>query len=286
MTFDDEELRGLFQASGPSASELAGDVRQVRVRARQRALRRRAAFGAVAASVIGLGGFLLLGPPGGDDVVINDHVDEPSTTTTEPEPTTTSSPSSTTTSSTSTTSPTTTTSSTTTTTAPPPGLSMREVDLDSATFANACPSYDDQGRSVTLSGGSASLSGGTGVTLAVSLDAVSYADADSDGDEDAVLLLRCDFMGASSDQSGVLRAYRATDGGGIEQIGSSRELAHPRSPYGSASASGLSITVVVEIFGPEDGLCCPSSAARETWTFGGGAFARTGNTPTSTPNTP
>jgi hypothetical protein len=284
MTSLDDRLRDLYASSGPDAAELDGDLRQVRTRVRQRALRRRAAIGAVAAAIVAGGAFLLVNRDGGDEV----RTDLPPvteaevSTTTAPAPSTTdptAGASGTTVASTTTsTSSTTTTSSSTTT---PPVPSIREVALGEATYANACPGFDD-GRSATLQGGMANLPAGSGVTHEVSLGPVGYADIDGDGGDDAMLLLRCVFVGASTDSTAQLRAYRATGGGSIEQIGASQLIEHDF----SATADGRRITVVVEKFEPGDAMCCPSSAASEVWRFDGSGFVLEDSTPTTTPNTP
>jgi hypothetical protein len=277
----DDRLRDLFESSGPDVAELRGDLRQVRARVRQRTLRRRAAFGAVAAAIVAGGAFLLLDGDIGDDVRTDvPPADESTTTITAPDPTTTEDPASgpgTTVTSTSSSTSTSTSSSTTTTTAPP-GPSIRDVDLREATYANSCPGWDDD-RPATLSGGVADLPAGDGVTHQVHLDAVGYGDADGDGDEDAVVMLGCSFLGTSTGNSGVLRAYQATADGSIEQIGSSHLFEHPRAPAGTPTAAGLSITVHLDVFAPTDGMCCPSSAVNETWRFDGTDFVLTGSTP-------
>ena len=158
---------------------------------------------------------------------------------------------------------------------------MRDVDLGSATFANSCPGYDDS-RSATLLGGEASLPAGAGATHEVSLGAVGYGDVDGDGADDAVLLLRCHFVGAGVDSSGELRAYRARPDGGIEQIGAGHLFEHPREPQ-AATAEALRITVDLDVYADTDPLCCPSSGAREVWRFDGSGFVRESSTPIAPP---
>jgi hypothetical protein len=160
---------------------------------------------------------------------------------------------------------------------------MRDVALGEATYANACPGYDDS-RSATLHGGAASLAVEPGVTHEVSLGPVGYADADGDGDEDAVLLLRCMFAGAGTDSSAELRAYRVGRDGGIEQVGASHLFKDPRQPQ-TATADGLSIMVDLDVFAATDPACCPSSAVRETWRFDGSGFVLTASTPLARPGT-
>jgi hypothetical protein len=167
---------------------------------------------------------------------------------------------------------------------------MRNVDLESATYTDACGAFgNDETRlddgSVTLSGGSASIPIETNVTYDVALEAVGYGDADGDGDEDAVVFLSCTFNGQKQTSGGLIRVYRATPDGGIEQIGSTRTFGVPTyelyetSTSDATSASGLSITVDLVVFADGDASCCPSSAVRETWTFNGSAFDKTGSTP-------
>ena len=282
----DDRLHDLFESSGPDVDELRGDLRQVRARVRQRSLRRRAAFGAVAAAVVAGGAFLLLDGDIGDDV----RTDAPPAT--EPESTTTASPTTettgsagapgTTATSTSSTSTSSTTTSSTTSTTAPPGPSMRNIDLGEATHPNACPGYDDS-RSAALRGGVASLPVSDGVTHEVRLEAVGYGDADGDGDEDAVIMLKCIFLGADSDNSGLVRAYRATAGGGFEQIGNQHLFEYPEEPNGATSSSGLSVTLDLDLYDADDGLCCPSTGARQTWRFDGTNFVLTNSTPISPP---
>jgi hypothetical protein len=170
---------------------------------------------------------------------------------------------------------------------------MREVDLASATYADACDGFGNEGdfapddSSVTLSGGAATLTVDAGVTYEVTLESVGCGDADGDGDEDAVVFLNCTFDGGNShNPSGLMGAYRATPGGGIEQIGGTQAFGSPtyslyiRSGASVASsASDLSITVDLVVHADGDPTCCPSSGVTETWTFTGGAFSKTGSTP-------
>jgi hypothetical protein len=159
--------------------------------------------------------------------------------------------------------------------------SIRDVVFGEASYAAACAGYDDN-RSADLRGGSAQLSIGSGSHYEVDLGPVGYADADGDGDEDAVLLLRCTFAGASTDNNAQLRAYRVTGDGSIEQIGTPQVIEHDF----SATAEGQRITVVVEKYEAGDAACCPSSAAREVWRFDGSRFVMDQTTPATTPNTP
>jgi hypothetical protein len=115
----------------------------------------------------------------------------------------------------------------------------------------------------------------------ISLGPVGYADADGDGDEDAVLLLRCQVTAATQNNAAQLRAYRATSGGGIEQIGSSQLIEHD---LPGPTADGLSITVEHDEFAAGDADCCPSGRFQEIWTFGGGAFEKTFSTPIAFPD--
>jgi hypothetical protein len=266
MTSLDDHLRELFASSGPDAAELQGDVRDVRARlqVRRRTVRRRAALVAVAAAVVAGGVFLVASPHRGDDVIMP-------ATSTRPDQSTTSS----TAGHPSTTDPTQTTSSRTSSsttppnseTSAPPAPSIHDIALGEATYAEAC-SGDDQHRSAALHGGSAQLPIGPGSRYEVSLGPVGYGDADGDGHEDAVLLLRCDFVGATSDSTSQLRAYRATDGGSLEQVGSSQDVGHVI----NATTDGLRLTVDVDVFEPTDPACCPSSSARQVWRFDGRRF--------------
>jgi hypothetical protein len=277
MTSLDDHLRELFASGGPDAAELQGDVRDVRARllARRRTVRRRAALVAVAAAIAGAV-FLLASPHRDDDVIM------PATTTRPDRSTTTATRPSTTDhaqttfdrTSTSTTSST----SSTSETSAPPAPSIRDVVLGEATYTAACTG-DDQQRTAALRGGSARLPIGPGSYYEVRLGPVGYADVDGDGDEDAVLVLHCDFVGADSDTSAQLRAYQTTADGAIEQIGTSLAIEHET----AASADGARITVDVDKYGPTDPLCCPSSTAREVWRFDGRRFVLERSTPITTP---
>lgn len=256
MTSLDDRLRHLFLSGSPAPDELQGDVRQVRAEVRHRRLRRRALSGAVAAAVVvvvGGGGLLLADRDRDDDVMITE------TTTTDADPSTTTS---TTTGTTTATAP----STDPPTSVPTPQVSIRDVDLGAATFTEACAGFGDR-RTATLDGGAARLPD-DGYFYEVSLGPVGYADADGDGDDDAVVVLRCVFAGGSTDSNAQLRAYGVGDDGRLAQIGASQLLEHD----GEATVDGLTSTVTRLVFGPDDAACCPSSAVREVWRFDGGRF--------------
>lgn len=149
---------------------------------------------------------------------------------------------------------------------PPPAPGVRDIDFGSATYPAPCPAYD--GGAVTLAGGRASVPLGGGARLDVALGPVSYADADGDGDEDALVVVRCDFAGADADSGALLAAYRAGANGQPEALGAPQALEHVH----DVSARGLTVTATVDVYGPNDPACCPSSGAEQTWAFGGGGF--------------
>jgi hypothetical protein len=273
----DDQLRDLFQAEGPDAAELQGDVQQVRAEVRRRTFRRRAAFGAIAAAVVAAGALVLTGVHAGDDV----RTDLPPVT--EQETTTTTAPRTSTTDGTGVTtgsgSPSSSTSTPSSTTTPPAPPDIRDIALGDATYTQACAGFGNT-QSATLNGGTARLSSG-GNTYDVTLGPVGYADADGDGDEDAVLLLGCKVTAATQDDSAQLRAYRTTSGGGIEQIGSSQLVEHIQP---DPTADGLSITVERVEYADADPDCCPSMRFQEIWTFDGGAFEKTFSTPVAFPD--
>jgi hypothetical protein len=274
MTTLDDKLHELFTTSGPDDADLQGDVRQVHAEVRRRTLRRRTTYGVLAAAAVAAGAFLLIDMDAGGRVDTDvPPVTESETPTTAPAPSTTA-PTSTTASTTTTSS--TSTSNTTASTAPP-GPSIQDVALGEATFADACRGFEGVDRTVTLHGGAASFDGQPGITYEVSLGAVSYVDADSDGDTDAVLFLECDFNGGDFERSGDLRVYSLGSDGGIEELGASHPFVAPREPT-RATIAGVSATVDVNVFADGDPACCPSSAVRERWTFDGDSFEKTGST--------
>jgi hypothetical protein len=152
-----------------------------------------------------------------------------------------------------------------------PGPSVRDVDFGAATYPAPCPTYD--GGSVTLSGGRATVPLGSSARLDVYLGPVGYADADGDGDEDAIVSVRCDFVGADADSGALVAAYRAGPGGEPEPIGSPRTFEHVQ----SLSVSGLTVTVTVDRYDADDPACCPSSRVQQTWVFDGQAFRLQGS---------
>jgi hypothetical protein len=275
MTTLDDKLRDLFTTSGPDDAELQGDLRQVHTEVRRRSLRRRATYGLVAAAAVAAGAFLVIGRD------TRDRVDTDLPPATQPE-TSTTAPGPSTTARTSTTLGTTTTASTSTSSSTPsstaaPGPSIHDVDLFAATYVEACRGFEGIDQTVTLQGGEASFDDAPGFTYEVSLGPVSYVDADSDGDEDAVLFLWCNFNGGSFERSGDLRAYRLGSDGQIEEIGASHPFVAPREPM-QATVAGVSATVDVNVFADGDPSCCPSSAVRERWTFDGDSFEKTNST--------
>jgi hypothetical protein len=149
---------------------------------------------------------------------------------------------------------------------PPPEPEVRDIDFGAATYPAPCPAYDS--RSVTLSGGSATVPQGAGARLDVSLGPVSYADADGDGDEDAIVTLRCSRAGADVDTGALAAAYRAGADGRPEPIGAPQALEHVH----DLSAGGLTVTVTVDVYAADDPHCCPSSGAEQTWAFDGQDF--------------
>lgn len=267
MTSLDDRLRHHVRAAGPSPDVLQGDLRQVRAEVGRRRVRRRILSGAAAATVVVAGGGLLLADRDRDDDVVitetTDDADRAATTST-------------------TTGGTTTTTPTAPSTDPPISVpaaqvSIRDVDLGAATYGEACAGFGDR-RAVTLDGGTAGLPGDS-FSYEVSLGAVGYADVDGDGDDDAVVVLRCTFAGASTDTNAQLRAYGLDDDGRLEQIGASQLLEHDR----ETTIDGLTATVTRLVFGPEDPACCPSSAVREVWRFGGGRFELVDSSPLPPP---
>jgi hypothetical protein len=276
MTSLDDQLRDLFHSASPEAEALQGDVAQVRARLRRRIRRTRLAMGAAAAAVVAVGGLLLTGPGDKDSVVTDD------TTTSRPESrSSTTDGTSTTGSSEPAAPPSATTGSTTTTSGtppPPPTPSIRDVALGEATYAEACAGFGD-GRSASLSGGTARLPIGDGAFYVVDLGPVGYADVDGDADDDAVVLLRCTFAGASTDNNVQLRAYRVGSDGQLEQVGPSQLVEHVH----EATADGPTVTVTADKYGADDPACCPSAGAREVWRFDDGRFVMIDTTPIPPP---
>jgi hypothetical protein len=280
MTPLDDHLRDLFQAEGPDAAELQGDVRPVRAEVRRRTFRRRAAFGTIAAAIVAAGALVLTGLHRGDDVRtdVPPSGEHDTTTTTAPRTSSTQAPGTTAAGSGSASPPSSTSTSSSTISPPPPAI--RDIDLGGATFTEACAGFGDT-RSATLHGGTARLGGSGEDIYDVSLGPVGYADADGDGDEDAVLMLRCKVTAATQNNGAQLRAYRATSGGGIEQIGSSKVIEHDQP---DATADGLSITIERAELAPGDPDCCPSRMFQEVWAFDGSGFEATSSTPVAFPD--
>jgi hypothetical protein len=278
----DDQLRDLFQAEGPDAADLQGDVQLVRAEVRRRTFRRRAALGTIAAAVLAAGALLLTGIHRGDDVRtdVPPSGEHDTTTTTAPGPSSTDGTGTGTGTGTTTGPSSTTSSSTPSTTTTPPVPAIRDIDLGEATFTQACAGLGDT-RSATLHGGTARLGSSGENIYDISLGPVGYADADGDGDEDAVLMLRCQVTAATQNNAAQLRAYRATSGGGIEQIGSSKVIEHDQP---DPTADGLSITVERVEYATGDPDCCPSKQFQEIWTFNGSAFEKTFSTPIAFPD--
>lgn len=84
----------------------------------------------------------------------------------------------------------TTTTSTTVDDSGQPSTTIRDVDWENRTYENPCPSLIDE-QFVTLENGSAGVLTGPEQSITVELSDVSYVDADSDGEEEAVVALFC-----------------------------------------------------------------------------------------------
>lgn len=246
MTSFDDELRGLFEQSGPDPSQLRGDLATVRRTVRRRKTTRRAV---ATLSVLAIGGVAGLwsrpDPDDGQVTLDGDDTTVPSTSA----PTSTS---------------TTTSSTTSTTTFDLPGPMIRAVDFGEATFAPPCPGDD---RSVNLSDGRAHLPL-DGAFHDVWLGPVGYGDVDADGREDAVAFLYCAFAGASTETYGNMQAYRQDESGALEQLGTSQ----PLDAVHHVSAEPAKLTVDRDVYAAGDARCCPSAGARETWIFNGEEF--------------
>jgi hypothetical protein len=149
------------------------------------------------------------------------------------------------------------------TTTAPPRPSIRDVDFGDMTYDSAC-----DGRAATLIGGTARLPDTVETHYEVTLAAVGYADAEGDGDEDALVLLQCTFVGPETDDSLQLRVYRIAADGQAAMIGSPKDL----EGYENSSVEGMTATVVVDKYPGGIPDCCPTSRAREVWRFDGSAF--------------
>jgi hypothetical protein len=121
---------------------------------------------------------------------------------------------------------------------------------------------------MTLVGGSGENVVSGGASVLAELGPVSYADADGDGAEEALVIVECSWAGADSDTGLLAAVYRAGAGGQPEQVGNHLTLAHTRTP----TVEGLSLTVDMDVYHPDDAHCCPSEGARQVWRFDGAAF--------------
>ncbi|HEY7068895.1 MAG TPA: hypothetical protein VH479_02225 [Acidimicrobiales bacterium] len=234
MTSLDDRLRDLIRSGGPDTERLQGDVTEVRALTRRRARRRRAVAGALGSVVVVLGvaGVVWAGAGRGPNVVSDD------TTLPQAPP------------------------STVPTTVAPPRPSIRDVDFGELTYDSVC-----DGRSATLTGGIATLPDTDESRYDVTLGAVGYADADGDGEEDALVSLQCTFIGAETDSTLQLRVYGIGAGGGAELIGSPKDLEHDA----NSSIEGMTATVILDRPGEGDPICC-SDRFREVWRFDGSGF--------------
>jgi hypothetical protein len=251
MTSLDDELQELFRSAATPVDGQGGDIRTVRVAARRRQFRQRASVLAVAATFVVVAGFGLAAvgdDGGGSDVDLGGD----GSTTTEQEPTTTTS-----------------TPSTTTTAAPPPAQpSIRDVDFASATFPAPCLAFDDQ--EMTLSGGQGRNPIPGGAFIDAWLDDVVYVDVDNDGDEEAVVLVGCQFDGAGVGNGLLAAVFEADADGQPQLLGEPLTLEHPY----ESSLDGATLTVRRDVYADTDPSCCPSSAVEEVWRFDGSAFER------------
>jgi hypothetical protein len=248
MTSLDDRLRDLIRSGGPDAGSLRGDVTEVRARARRRTLRRRAAVGALGTVMVVLGaaGVVWAGASSAPNVVSDDTTLPQSPPSTVP------------------------------TTTAPPRPSIRDVDFGDMTYDLVC-----DGRAATLTDGIARLPDTAESHFDVTLGAVSYADAEGDGDEDALVLLQCTFIGAETDSTLQLRVYGMGSGGEASLIGSPQDLEN----YQNSSVEGMTATVVVDQYAGGVPDCCPTSRAREVWRFDGSAFVLESSTQIPQPGT-
>jgi hypothetical protein len=234
MTSLDDRLRDLIRSGGPDAERLQGDVTEVRARNRRRARRSRAAAGALGSVVVVLGvaGVVWAGAGRGPNVVSDDTTLPQSPPSTVP------------------------------TTVAPPRPSIRDVEFGALTYDSVC-----DGRSATLTGGIASLPDTDESHYEVTLGAVGYADGDGDGEEDALVLLHCTFIGWETDSTLQLRAYGIDAGGQAELIGTPEELRHDA----NSSVEGMTATVTLDRPRSGEPTCC-SYRFREVWRFDGSRF--------------
>jgi hypothetical protein len=141
------------------------------------------------------------------------------------------------------------------------------------TYDAACAGFGED-RAATLTAGIAQIPETDESHYEVSLGPVGYADAAGDGDEEALVLLHCTFVGAEVDTSLQLRVYGIDAGGQVGPIGSPQIFEHDQ----EALVDGMTATITIDRHRVGDPACCPSDRFREVWRFDGSAFVTVSST--------
>lgn len=121
------------------------------------------------------------------------------------------------------------------------------MDLRAATYRVLCPDGE-----VVFDLRAATAAGFSG-PVAIDIFEVTYGDATSDGDEDAVIRLSCVFAdGGNASASAVLVV--SSEPGGPRQVG------QPIEGHAAVLVGGR-LVVSRAVYGPEDARCCPGGTA-------------------------
>jgi hypothetical protein len=165
----------------------------------------------------------------------------------------------------------------TTTTTEVAGDAIRAVDFANFTFAPDTCGDDTEREPFVVTGGEASTSSGT--NLSVNVDGTAYGDVTDDGIDEAVVLVSCN---AGGNASWVIPLVYAVDADGRpERLGILTAEDRDEHAVTAASISDGQIVTDEAVYLPDDPRCCPSATGATIWEWDGTTFVVVSSTEAS-----